>query len=104
MTPSCPRAAPLTVSFRALCLAVLAGSLPIQAQTPAAPRVKTIRIENLGAGSIDETFVRAHTSMRAGEPLTVPEIREIRATHDLLIPHLLERRPESLANVPRPRA
>jgi hypothetical protein len=39
----------------------------------------------------------------AAEPLTAAEIRDIRAVHDLLIPHLLERRPATLANVPRPR-
>ena len=40
----------------------------------------------------------------AAEPLTPGAVGCIRAVHDALVPHLLERRPASLANVPRPRA
>jgi DNA repair protein RecO (recombination protein O) len=36
------------------------------------------------------------------EPLTPFSVREARAVHDLLVPYVLERRPDALATLPRP--
>jgi len=40
----------------------------------------------------------------SAQPLAPDAVAHVRAVHDLWIPHLLERRPASLANVPRPRS
>ncbi len=54
--------------------------------------------------ALRQALVRLYTARideLAREPLASAEVRALRRLHDLLLPHLLERRPASLAALPR---
>ena len=77
-----------------------AGGLVHPACAPPGPR---LRLDAEGRRALVRVY-GASVAELAAEPLTPQAVGRIRTVHDLLIPHLLERRPGSLANVPRPRA
>lgn len=74
-----------------------AGGLVHAGCTPAGP---VRRLGAPGRRALERLYASRLEDL-AAQPLTPSEVREIRAVHDLWIPHLLERRPSSLATVPR---
>lgn len=77
-----------------------AGGLVHPACAPPGPR---LALDAAGRHALVRVY-GASVAELAAEPLSPREVAAIRQVHDELVPHLLERRPDSLANVPRPRA
>lgn len=74
-----------------------AGGLTHPTCAPAGPRRK---VSALGLDALVRLYtVRIRDLVR--EPLAPAALKEVRIYHDLLIPHLLERRPAGLATIPR---
>ena len=66
-----------------------------------APPGPRLRLDAAGRGALMRIY-GASVAELAAEPLSPSAVGRIRQVHDILVPHLLERRPDSLANVPRP--
>lgn len=75
-----------------------AGGLTHAACAPSGPRR---RLQGDALRAVRRLY-EAELEALAREPPTPREVREVRAVNDLWIPHVLERRPASLATVPRP--
>jgi len=91
---ACGRATPAGSAF-----SPQAGGLVHPECAPPGPR---LRLDAEGRHALVRVY-GASVAELAAEPLTPGAVGRIRTVHDVWVPHLLERRPESLANVPRPR-
>ena len=62
----------------------LIGPVPLRADAlDQAPRITNIRVRNVGAGPLDEDFVRMHISVQAGETLDQARLfQDVRALLD----------------------
>lgn len=90
---ACGRATPDGTTF-----SPAAGGMVHAGCTPPGPRR---RLDAAGRHAVTRVYGASVVEL-AAEPLSPGAVAHIRAIHDLLIPHLLERRPDSLANLPRP--